>query len=37
MENRLAMTDEEPRSLTRRAVVIRWTKVCHLHLLLGSE
>ena len=23
--------------MTRRAVVIRWTKVFHLYLLLGSE
>ena len=36
MENRLAGLTRSP-PVTRRAVVVRWTKVCHFHLLLGSE
>ena len=36
MENRLAGLTSSP-PVTRRAVVARWTKVCHFHLLLGSE
>jgi hypothetical protein len=36
MENRLACLTRSP-PVTRRAVVARWSKVCHFYLLLGSE
>ena len=36
VESRLALLTRSP-PVTRRAVVIRWSKVCHIYLLLGSE